>query len=135
MQMPDEMTYYVAPSRKKKLASTSQCARLHDLTAAIHTTVVQVFRISAADIFSRSRGNAQVALARQVAMYLARVVGGMRLSEIGALFGRDRTTVAHACTVIENRRDDPGFNHTVDLLEAIVSRLRTVTRRFQQPAA
>ena len=133
--MPDEMNSYSGPVRKKKLAPALLCARLRDLTAAIETTVVQVFRISAADIFSHSRGNAHVALARQVAMYLARVVGGMRLAEIGALFGRDRTTVAHACTVIENRRDDPGFNHTVDLLEAIVSRLRTVTCRLHQPAA
>lgn len=91
--------------------------------------VSQVFGITTSDLLGRSRGQAQIALARQVAMYLARVVGGMALSDIGREFGRDRTTVAHACMVIETRRDDPGFNFTVDLLEGIVSRLRQLTLR------
>ena len=33
------------------------------------------------------------------------------------LFARDRTTVAHACCVIENRRDNAAFDRTIDLLE------------------
>ena len=31
------------------------------------------------------------------------------MSEIGAAFGRDRTTVGHACNVVEDRRDDAAF--------------------------
>jgi chromosomal replication initiation ATPase DnaA len=84
---------------------------------AIEGAVARVFGIAADDLRRRSRGRAKVALARQVAMYLAHVGCGMSLTQTGRTFGRDRTTVAHACTVIEDRRDDPLFDRALDLLE------------------
>jgi chromosomal replication initiation ATPase DnaA len=63
-----------------------------------------------------------VAFARQVAMYLAHVGGGLCLSEVGRLFARDRTTVAHACALVEDRRDDPDFDRCLSFLElALIS--------------
>jgi chromosomal replication initiation ATPase DnaA len=56
-------------------------------------------------------------------MYLAHVGCGMSLTQTGRTFGRDRTTVAHACTVIEDRRDDPLFDRALDLLEWAVAAL------------
>jgi chromosomal replication initiation ATPase DnaA len=50
-------------------------------------------------------------------MYLAHVVGGLSMSEISRLFGRDRTTVAHACARVEDRRDDAVFDRSLDFLE------------------
>jgi hypothetical protein len=50
-------------------------------------------------------------------MYLAHIGGGLNLSEVGRLFGRDRTTVAHACSLIEDARDDERFDRMLDLLE------------------
>lgn len=104
-----------------------RAARLREASGAVAETVARAFQVTARDLFARSRGNARVALARQVAMYLARVVGGLPLTLVGLIFGRDRTTVAHACAVIESRRDDTDFNLTVDLLEGIVLRLRQIT--------
>ena len=49
-------------------------------------------------------------------MYLAHVCCGMTLTEVGAMFGRDRTTVAHACLRVEYRRDDPSFDRALDVL-------------------
>jgi chromosomal replication initiation ATPase DnaA len=83
----------------------------------IEHAVGQVFGIAGKDLRRSTRGRAKVALARQVAMYLAHVGCGMSLTETGRLFGRDRTTVAHACGVIEDRRDDPLFDRVLDLLE------------------
>jgi hypothetical protein len=40
----------------------------------------------------------------------------MSLTEVGAMFGRDRTTVAHACLRVEYRRDDPNFDRALDVL-------------------
>jgi hypothetical protein len=55
-------------------------------------------------------------------MYLAHVAGGLPLAEVGRLFKRDRTTVAHACAVVEDRRDDPAFDRALAILEfALVS--------------
>ncbi len=66
--------------------------------------------------------------ARQIAMYVCHVVLRLSLSEIGRAFGRDRTTVGHACHVVEDRRDDPAF-------EAFVSALERVARRLVEPQA
>ena len=67
-----------------------------------------------------ARGRADLALARQVAMYLCHVVTGMTLTEIGRRFGRDRTTAAHACRLIEDRRDDSDFDCRITMLEDAV---------------
>lgn len=58
-----------------------------------------------------------VAFARQLAMYLCHVAANMSLREISAAFGRDRTTVSHACHSIEDRRDCPTFDKQMELLE------------------
>jgi hypothetical protein len=68
-----------------------------------------------------TRGRARVALARQVAMYLAHVGCGLSLTEAGELFERDRTTVAYACHIVEARREDPAFDHAIDLLERVIT--------------
>jgi chromosomal replication initiation ATPase DnaA len=54
-------------------------------------------------------------------MYLTHVVYGRSLAEVGAAFGRDRTTVSYACGLIEDQRDDPHFDREVDRLEAILT--------------
>jgi chromosomal replication initiation ATPase DnaA len=56
-------------------------------------------------------------------MYLAHVVCGLSLTEVGALFARDRTTVAYACGVVEDKRDDPELDSRLDHLERAVSSL------------
>ena len=66
-------------------------------------------------------GSARTAFARQVAMYLAHVGCGVSLTEVGHLFERDRTTVAHACGLVEDRRDDPDFDYRLNHLERAVS--------------
>ncbi len=56
-------------------------------------------------------------LARQVAMYIAAVGFGMSYSRVGAALGRDRSTVAHAIRIVEQRREDPDFDRWLDALE------------------
>jgi hypothetical protein len=58
---------------------------------------------------------------RQIAMYICHVALRIPLHEIGLAFGRDRTTVGHACHVVEDRRDDPAFDDFVGAVERIVS--------------
>lgn len=87
----------------------------------IEETVAQVFGVAECDLRRATRGQARVARARQVAMYLAHVVCGMSLTEVGRTFARDRTTVSHACGVIEDGRDDPTFDRVLELLEQVVN--------------
>ena len=74
---------------------------------------------------SPTRRGAPVAQARQVAMYLAHVIYGASLSAVGRHFGRDRTTAAYACRLVEDRRDDAGFDMLLDRLEHALRRAET----------
>lgn len=94
------------------------------LRLIIEHVVGCVFGVQAHDIQAASRGRANVALARQTAMYLAHVGCSLTLTEVGTLFDRDRTTVAHACALIEDRRDNPDFDRALELLERAVRALR-----------
>jgi chromosomal replication initiation ATPase DnaA len=78
--------------------------------------------IGLAELRAEQRGRAAVAFARQTAMYLAHVHFGLSLSEVGRSFGRDRTTVAHACARVEDSRDDPKFERVLACLEAALDR-------------
>lgn len=62
--------------------------------------VSAAFNLSAAELMgpSRLRG---VLRARQVAMYLARELTGLSYPRLAAAFGRDHTTVLHACRKVE----------------------------------
>jgi len=62
-------------------------------------------------------------------MYLAHVGFGLTLTSVGRLFERDRTTVAHACSVVEDYRDDANFDRTMELLEWVARSL--LSRRGQ----
>jgi hypothetical protein len=73
--------------------------------------------VSVNEIAAGGRARASVAYARQIAMYLAHVVGQMSLSEISLVFNRDRTTVAHACHATEDRRDSAIFDQQIEALE------------------
>ena len=67
-------------------------------------------------------GGEEAGRARQVAMYLARVVLRLGLRETGRGFGRDHKTVFHACRRVEEAREDPAFDRTVEWLETLVRR-------------
>ncbi len=92
-------------------------AQLREL---LDTTVAAGFDVDEVQLRQPSRGVARIALARQVAMYLSHVACGLTKAETGRLFDRDRTTVHHACIVVEQRRDDRSFDHAIDHLERVV---------------
>jgi len=91
------------------------------LRQLIEHVVAEVFAVSRTALRTKTRGCAKVAFARQVAMYLAHVSCSISLSDVGRIFARDRTTVAHACRTIEDCRDDPDFDLTLEFLDCIVS--------------
>jgi hypothetical protein len=74
-------------------------------------------RVDAGAVFAETRGQKPIAEARQLAMYLTHVSYAMSLARVARVFGRDRSTVSHACHLIEDRRDDPDFDHMVARLE------------------
>jgi chromosomal replication initiation ATPase DnaA len=64
----------------------------------------------------------KIVRARQLAMYLARMVLKLGLRDTARAFQRAHPTVAHACRRIEEAREDPVFDRTVEWLEMLVRR-------------
>ena len=83
----------------------------------IVAVLAAVFSIPAETFQQSTRGHAASAFARQTAMYLAHTGFGLSYSDAGRLFNRDRTTAAHACRVVEDRRDDPKVDRLLQNLE------------------
>ena len=88
--------------------------------AIVRQLVLEVVALLAEPPARRRDGRRQACHTRQIAMYVCHVVLQISLSDIGAAFGRDRTTVGHACNVVEDRRDDPGFDAFVASIERVV---------------
>ena len=97
--------------------------------------VAGVFHVDVTLLDLPTRGRASTALARQAAMYLAHVSFGLTLTEVGELFCRDRTTVAHACARIEDRREDQDFDATISMLERSVRLVFVSSPAYQRELA
>ena len=90
---------------------------------AIQKACSEHFDIRLADMSSRRRP-ANIAFARQVAMYLSRKLTQASLMEIGDAFGgRDHGTVIHAVKKVDQRiGNETMVRDTVDLLDAMLQR-------------
>ncbi len=94
-------------------AVAARLCRLVELATAV------AFAVPVNELRAPTRRCASVAFARQSAMYLAHVVFALDYSTVGQLFHRDRTTAAHACRLIEDRRDNPAFDRLLQTLEDV----------------
>ena len=67
-----------------------------------------------------NRRTQRVAIPRQVAMYLARVIDNLSYPELGLAFNRDNSTVQSACQKVrEKMRSDESFRRAVEELETM----------------
>jgi hypothetical protein len=71
-------------------------------------------------VMVRVDGRREVCHIRQIAMYVCHVALRIPMSDIGTAMGRDRSTVSHACHVVEDRRDDAAFDDFVNAVERLV---------------
>jgi len=101
--------------------SRPSAQRLCELVAL---ATAAAFAVPVGELAASSRRSSYIAFARQSAMYLAHVSFGLSYSEVGRGFGRDRTTAAHACQLIEDRRDDPAVDAVLGSLENACGMLR-----------
>jgi chromosomal replication initiator protein len=84
---------------------------------AIQRQVAEHFDIRVADMTSKRRP-ANIAIPRQVAMYLARLLTDFSSPAIAEAFNRNHATVLHAVSATEKRMaKDVGFKQTVRRLE------------------
>lgn len=83
--------------------------------------VARTYNVSEADILSNRR-TASLALARQVAMYIARETTDLSYKLIGESFGKDHTTVLYNVNRIEEFLKDKPYQK--ELVEDIIKNLR-----------
>jgi len=85
-------------------------------------TIIRVvsdhFKMPVSDILGKKR-NKEIVMPRQIAMFLAREMGGMSYPDIGRAFGRDYTTVIHSFEKIKSevKKDS--------LLKNVISEIRS----------
>ena len=115
--------------RRKKLKSTvTLLAMRRALSERISESCAAAWRaVPSMELRCQSRRTAQVASARQAAIYFAHVVFAANLTRAGGIFGRDRTTARHACSRMEDWRDDGRIDRAFDALEPA---LRTWVEAF-----
>ncbi len=94
-----------------------------DRSASLIIDIVSTARgISRRQILGRRR-SLRIVTSRQLAMYLIHTMLGRTYRETASVFGRDRTTVSHACARIEDMREDRGlFDRDVQRIEDAIDR-------------
>lgn len=74
-----------------------------------------------------SRGKADICLARQMAMYLMHTVFSCSYHHVAAFFKRDRTTISHACKLVEDLRDNEEFDKRLEAMENLLVSARCLS--------
>lgn len=88
----------------------------------IISEVAKVYNISEEDILSNRR-TANLALARQVAMYIARKMTDLSFKDIGESFGKDHSTVLHNVNQIEKFLADKP--HQKELVDDMIKNIKS----------
>ncbi|MDR1351954.1 MAG: chromosomal replication initiator protein DnaA [Treponema sp.] len=82
----------------------------------IQRVVADYFSLPSSDIKGKKRTQ-NIVFPRQLAMHIAREITEFSTTEIGQYFGRDHTTVMHACQKIEEKKQaDPTLDSTIQTL-------------------
>ncbi|MEO0398029.1 MAG: helix-turn-helix domain-containing protein [Pseudomonadota bacterium] len=106
------------------------------VTMASLDVMAEAFNISLGRLTMTSRQKANVAFARQIAMYLSHVVGQLSLRDIALEFDREPSTVLHACQAVEDQRDKPVFDKQMTVLEeALHERVELIRRDLRAMSA
>jgi len=147
IHIPEEVAYYLASKVKSNIRELEGCLIrlgaqasltgkpinkdmakyiLQDLieedekpvtTDLIQKTVCEHYALKLSDMKAKKRTK-EVALPRQIAMYLSKQLTNLSLSDIGKNFGgKDHATVIYACKQIEEKRaKDEAFNRMIENL-------------------
>lgn len=106
---------------RRRSAEARRIERAIEVCDALIDVASVLYGVSTKELRRAGRTNLDVARVRQVAMYVAHVTLGLSMTEVGIGFARDRTTVLHACHLIEDLRDDLEFDRVVAMTERVAA--------------
>lgn len=98
--------------RRQAEIRIGHCEAMIDIASAL-------FNVPSKELRSPGRCAQSVSRVRQIAMYVCHVTLGITMTDVGKGFGRDRTTVLHACHLVEDMRDDVEFDRVVAMAERV----------------
>lgn len=113
----------ISPEMARRVLSDTFGSRRQPVSVEqVKKTVAEAFEIKP-EMMTAKKKTQHIALARQVAMYLARVLTGNSLKAVGEAFGgRDHSTVIHACSSIERLiKEDPDFRQRVEAISRMIT--------------
>jgi chromosomal replication initiation ATPase DnaA len=99
---------------RKQEDALELCESMIDIAAVL-------FNVPSKEIRRPGKTQFAVSRVRQIAMYVAHVALQLNFAEIGRGFGRDRSTVQHACHTVEDLRDDAEFDIVIARIEQIAT--------------
>lgn len=102
-----------------QLAHVDSASSPRLICLCIAACVALDFGLKAPELFASKSRSSRAAHARQIAMYLAHVGFALPFDVVGRHFHRDRSTVSHACRVIEDARDDRWLDRRITALDQI----------------
>lgn len=104
-------------------------------TAGIVDLVSDHFNVPRSQVYEHTRLRT-VTQARQLAMYLSRLVCGWSYPEVGIAFGRDHTTIMSACKrVADLRANNANYNILVERMLAHLTEVRRAQPQVHLPHA
>lgn len=108
---------------KRKRSTSDRQQHAWDLCGALMSLLSVFFQVSLKELRSTERENNHIARIRQFGMYIAHTMFGLSMAEVAYAFCRERTTVKHACHLIEDMREDEKFDQNVSDFEYLVRSL------------
>lgn len=109
-----------SPSLNHRLSPVAE-ERAGEICECVMDIVAALFGVSGRELRAPGRAATGITRVRQIGMYVAHVILGLNMTEIGRGFGRDRTTVQHACHLIEDMRDEEEFDRIVIMAEQVTA--------------
>jgi Bacterial dnaA protein helix-turn-helix len=106
------------PARRAPRGGTRR-EEVMEVCEAMQDVLSACFSVSGRELRAQGRARAEICRVRQIGMYVAHVIAGLSMFEVGCGFQRDRSTVAYACHLIEDLRDDPDFERVILMIERI----------------
>ena len=94
--------------------------------ALVLKIVALLERVEISELKNTSRGKADICLARQMAMYLMHTVFSSPYHRVARFFNRDRTTISHACKLVEDLRDNEPFDKSLEAMENLLVSARAL---------
>ena len=120
-QKEAEESIAAAEDRRETAAAPRSERRIFEACDCVIDLAAAFFNVSVRELRRPGRATDDITRVRQIAMYLAHVMLGLSMGDIGRAFGRDRTTVMHACHLVEDMRDDIELDAIVGRMEKLVA--------------